>query len=376
LSLSRGLTLEGLAISYFYRNSRTYDTLMQMGRWFGYRGSYADLCRIWMSEESIEWYRTISEATDELRKDVKRYEDTDLTPMEFGLRVRSDITALIVTAYNKMRSAMVATVSTSLSGEAIETPELFTDKERNSSNLKCVEQLIADMFEKGHMIHVFNRINSSKEVYGFKDICKADIMDFLSLYQVTLRDTIFDTETLRKFIAQYGGDELDFWDISFVAGESSLPEYQIAPGYTVKRILRSYSLVSDDRIAKMLGSKRRLGSRTDAFFNLNEHQMREVKTLSQKETPSQKDYFRYIKRKPLLCIYMIELTDCKDQDKVESGIAAEIRGRFLDRPMVGIGIGIPNLGDVKTKYAKYVINKVQARNMESESEDIDIGDDE
>ena len=376
LSLSRGLTLEGLAISYFYRNSKTYDTLMQMGRWFGYRGGYADLCRIWMSEESIEWYRTISEATDELRKDVKRYEDTDLTPMDFGLRVRSDITALIVTAYNKMRSARMATVNTSLSGEAIETPELFTDKERNNTNLKCIEKFIAEISEKGHTIHTYQRINSTKKVFGFIDICKEDIMGLLSLYQVTLRDTIFDTETLRKFIAQYAGDELNFWDISFVSGESDLPEYKIAPEYSVKRIQRSYSLVSDDKIAKMSGSKRRLGSRTDAFFNLTEHQIREVKTLSQKETPSQKDYFRYIKRKPLLCIYMIELTDCKDQDKVESGVAAKISERFLDQPMVGIGIGIPKLGDLKTKYAKYVINKIQALNMDSESEDIDIGDDE
>jgi hypothetical protein len=41
-SLSRGLTLEGLTVSYFLRNSMMYDTLMQMGRWFGYRADYED----------------------------------------------------------------------------------------------------------------------------------------------------------------------------------------------------------------------------------------------------------------------------------------------------------------------------------------------
>ena len=47
-SLSRGLTLEGLVVSYFLRNSMMYDTLLQMGRWFGYRRGYEDLCRVWM----------------------------------------------------------------------------------------------------------------------------------------------------------------------------------------------------------------------------------------------------------------------------------------------------------------------------------------
>lgn len=57
LALSRGLTLEGLVISYFYRNTCTYDVLMQMGRWFGYRKNYEDLFRIWTHESSARWYR-------------------------------------------------------------------------------------------------------------------------------------------------------------------------------------------------------------------------------------------------------------------------------------------------------------------------------
>ena len=42
-TLSRGLTLEGLVCSYFERRSRNYDTLMQMGRWFGFRNGYRHL---------------------------------------------------------------------------------------------------------------------------------------------------------------------------------------------------------------------------------------------------------------------------------------------------------------------------------------------
>ena len=66
-SLSRGLTLEGLMVSYFLRNSVMYDTLMQMGRWFGYRAGYDDLCRVWMPEEAEGWYAHITESIEMLR---------------------------------------------------------------------------------------------------------------------------------------------------------------------------------------------------------------------------------------------------------------------------------------------------------------------
>ena len=71
LALSRGLTLEGLLTSYFYRNTATFDVLMQMGRWFGYRKGYEDIFQIWTSEESARWYDEISKASEDLKDDLK-----------------------------------------------------------------------------------------------------------------------------------------------------------------------------------------------------------------------------------------------------------------------------------------------------------------
>ena len=65
--LSRGLTLEGLSVSYYLRASRMYDTLMQMGRWFGYRPGYVDLCRLFISRELNEWFCHITLASEQLR---------------------------------------------------------------------------------------------------------------------------------------------------------------------------------------------------------------------------------------------------------------------------------------------------------------------
>ena len=101
-SLSRGLTLEGLSVSYMLRRSMMYDTLFQMGRWFGYRDDYDDLCRVWMPDEARGWYEHIAESIEELRKELVQMEIARATPQEFGLKVRSHPDSLMVTARNKM----------------------------------------------------------------------------------------------------------------------------------------------------------------------------------------------------------------------------------------------------------------------------------
>ncbi|WP_147309307.1 Z1 domain-containing protein, partial [Xanthomonas campestris] len=96
-SLSRGFTLEGLTVSYFLRNTQMYDTLLQMGRWFGYRDGFKDLCRLFIRSEASDWYGFIADATEELRDEIRRMELVGLTPMDFGLAVRSHPGTLLVT---------------------------------------------------------------------------------------------------------------------------------------------------------------------------------------------------------------------------------------------------------------------------------------
>lgn len=126
-SLSRGLTLEGLTVSYFLRNSMMYDTLMQMGRWFGYRPGYDDLCRVWMPEEAEGWYAHIAESIEELRDELRSMEAVGATPEQFGLKVRSHPDTLIVTARNKMGSDEKLVVSIGLANKFAETAILKRD---------------------------------------------------------------------------------------------------------------------------------------------------------------------------------------------------------------------------------------------------------
>lgn len=121
--LSRGLTLEGLSVSYYLRASRMYDTLMQMGRWFGFRLGYVDLCRLFTSRELNEWYCHITLASMELRNEFNYMSEiAGSTPEQYALRVRTHPGVLQISATNKIRSAV--NVNISWSGVLVETYKL------------------------------------------------------------------------------------------------------------------------------------------------------------------------------------------------------------------------------------------------------------
>lgn len=123
--LSRGLTLEGLAVSYFLRTTRMYDTLMQMGRWFGYRPGYLDVCRLYTTAELVQWYRHIALAEAELRKEFDYMVRAGLTPENYGLRVRTHPGGMIITALNKM--GWNQRVELSCAGTLVQTAHLPKD---------------------------------------------------------------------------------------------------------------------------------------------------------------------------------------------------------------------------------------------------------
>ena len=354
MSLSRGLTLEGLVISYFYRNSKMYDTLMQMGRWFGYRGKYADLCRIWMSDESIEWYRHISQATDELREEIKRYEDTGLTPMDFGLRVRSDITALLVTARNKMRSAESRECVISLSGVCIETPEIYSAEEKNEKNYHAIERFVSLLSHNGYSPDHIQKRDGEK--IGYRDIPMQYVIDFLRELDISPKNEQFNISSICNFISGYKGNELTKWDIAFASGKSDR-SVDLGEGVSYFCPDRSFTVINGGKILKISGSKRRLGTSSDGAFGLDETQLKAIREKAAAEgvaNPAQKSYFLNVTRNPLLTIYIVKLKGSADQ----SDSAVEAAEPYCGKLAVGFGVGIPTLSDQETKYARYVLNKV------------------
>lgn len=135
LALARGLTLEGLTVTYILRNASASDTLMQMARWFGYRQNYEDICRLYICQKASEHYEYIADAIEELRSEVRRMEIRGDTPEDFGLKVRRSETGIRITAANKMRTAKVVTLAQSFEARHVEGYALENSRETNDQNL-------------------------------------------------------------------------------------------------------------------------------------------------------------------------------------------------------------------------------------------------
>ena len=142
LALSRGLTLQGLTVSYVLRNVGAADTLLQMGRWFGYRPGFESLCRIHATGDMIADFEAISDAVEELRDDLVRMEKIGRTPNDFGLKVRQSPTGIAITAKNKMLSASPHPVSIDLSCKHLQGFEAFNDAECFRNNYEAAGEFV------------------------------------------------------------------------------------------------------------------------------------------------------------------------------------------------------------------------------------------
>jgi hypothetical protein len=144
-SLSRGLTLEGLSVSFLDRTTKMSDTLLQMGRWFGYRDGYGDLCRLYIDHQSHEFYVEINNTINALYAELEFMRSYNLTPKDFGLKVREVPGALQITAKNRMRSATIKTSSWDFWGTKYQSVNLFSDVESNIVNLNAAKELVSNM---------------------------------------------------------------------------------------------------------------------------------------------------------------------------------------------------------------------------------------
>ena len=173
--LSRGLTLEGLCVSYYLRASKMYDTLMQMGRWFGYRPGYVDLCRLFTSEELIRWYRHITLASEEMRRQFDVMAHQNKTPREFGLKVRTLPGVLQITATNKLRDAWPMKLS--YADALVETYSFARDAKRALRNYETVNSLLRKLGETSPQEE---RIS---QPYMWREVAVGRVLDFLRAYR-------------------------------------------------------------------------------------------------------------------------------------------------------------------------------------------------
>ena len=176
-TLSRGLTLEGLVVSYFTRTSNTYDTLLQMGRWFGYRPGYEDLPRIWMQPSLAVEFKFLSLVEEEIRQDMHHMERMKVTPREMGVRVRAHPGRLAIVARNKMHHADIVQVS--YSGERNQT---FIFDETNLQVIAANRKAVIDFLAACRETSPMNKAPKAPR-WSFADVPADKVVSFISSYR-------------------------------------------------------------------------------------------------------------------------------------------------------------------------------------------------
>ena len=140
--LSRGLTLEGLTTSYFIRTAKTYDSLLQMGRWFGFRFGYVDTCRIYTTQDLITQFREINAADAHLRYQIRDMIDSDKTPANYGYKIIQNDPKFRITQQNKMRTAGKE-IGNPYSGSLKQTYKFQVSPDIVMDNFRQVWQLVS-----------------------------------------------------------------------------------------------------------------------------------------------------------------------------------------------------------------------------------------
>lgn len=361
--LSRGLTLDGLVISYFFRHATATDTLLQMARWFGYREGYEDLCRVWITAEQATNFAYIERSVKELRADLVSMHNDGYTPADFGVAVRKHPGAMLITARNKMKTATEWKVRVSFSGRSPETSKLSSRASHVRSNYAAAEKLILGIDEDRTLKYVPREKTLSHRWTG---VNRQHVADFLGGFTAHVKDFQF-TRALEDHVRS--GSRHDSWDVVVMAGTAKAPTRDIGCR-TITLNQRTIAL-SDETFA-VAGSSRRLGSGSDFRLVIDVLAVSEMeKKYAENNTssnPPEAEYIRILER-PALFVYAM------DPEKIDDNGAGHKRPKD---PIVAVKLAFPhgssNPSD-GTDDIEYMITKTMLRKM-LESEDIDGGEDE
>ncbi|SDB85482.1 Z1 domain-containing protein [Sanguibacter gelidistatuariae] len=231
-TLSRGLTLEGLTSSYFVRSASAYDTLLQMGRWFGYREGYEDLVRIWMLEELQRWFADLSLVESEIRDQIESYAHESRSPADTAVRIRTH-PSMAITAAAKMRSAIDSQMS--YDGKRVQTI-LFNhlDADWLRANVDATRDLFAAAGGEPRLVH----FPSGRK--GFRNVPVKTVDTFLKSYKFHEGAVSMTSRLLTSYIRNENpSGALTSWNIVIVEGDAEMPTIDLGLTDLIHTITRS-----------------------------------------------------------------------------------------------------------------------------------------
>ncbi|WP_085535323.1 Z1 domain-containing protein [Massilibacteroides vaginae] len=343
--LSRGITLEGLSVSYYLRTTRMYDSLMQMGRWFGYRPGYVDLCRLYTTNQIFDWFNHITMATEEMRNDFDEMTATHQRPKDFRLKVRNHHGLLTITSLNKLHFS--EDIEISFSGENPQTYCLLKTKSAIDNNFNALKNLVDTIG--------FPSKENRKELKGntryllYPNVNIEALCSFIDAYRIEQPSII--NATLSDYIrTQSKADKIKEWSICIVSNtdEKVFVDYN---GKTPRKerkpneCVATYQLQHNNEVITMGCSVRnqQIG-RGGEFYLISKNQIDQTGDRQVDLTLQNKDFTyndikeqRKAEKKGLLLIYAL---DERGTPNVNNGI-----------PIIGYSLHFPRIDDeVKVSY--------------------------
>lgn len=372
LTLSRGLTLEGLCVSYFLRNSKAYDTLLQMGRWFGYRLGYEDICRVWMDPDVQNWFAHIADVVNELRSDVRRMHANRQPPSRFGIRVQSHPDALIVTAQNKMRHSKEIDVRVSFSEAGVETSFVPRSPNINRRNLEHVKSFTERLGTTN------KTMDGNRHYWSLVPPCAvATLLSNLEISQMNMhfiRDLTTKESPILSFISNNDIPELEEWDVCMPQGGGSALDDFFVPddsGISVAIEPRKRQFEKVPSSADYLKfNRQRVGEIGDEQAGLSAPEINAAKQawLAEIEKDPKKGktvpgyMYRRERERPLLTIHLVEPKDPDPESKKASRMmkAKEVGVDLI----VAVSLSFPRFDDTsERKVVPYKLNKVALKSL-------------
>lgn len=346
--LSRGLTLEGLSVSYFLRATKFYDTLMQMGRWFGYRPGYADLCRVYTTEQLVTWYRYIGNASEELKEQFDIMELSERTPDNFGLKVRSAPGMLMISSAAKIKGA--TDLNLSLSGQLLETYRISKNKTALESNLRALKSLIPGLGQVSGVVR-------QGQKYIWENVRYQQIDDFLRDYHT--QQLNIDPVVIRTYInRQQKNGVLTKWTVVLISNsDAKANDRQDIGGLTVgytsrlefeeeeadgsKTVSEDVYVIRNSHIISPPHEFIDMDSTDPRFINAKDETIRESTAKTPPKSPSGKFIRKYREQEnALLLLYVLDPKGFKHDSEL---------------PAVGYAISLPLLK--KDAGYPYKVNK-------------------
>lgn len=328
LSLSRGYTVEGLITSVFIRTTKTFDALMQMGRWFGHKKHILKHISVFTTPTIRNRFELIEESVVDLLKQIDEMTRLKLPPRDFGLNIRRHPNVIIeaavrelrsrqgldVVARNKRKAAHEVTIKLSLGNRIMETVRFLNDGESASQNDKLVKSLI-DGLEKSEKCNKYSPASypvlytdqKKENILGYLDVPNSFIKDFIVSFKLPIQrlsetNAKLPLRFLREFMEKPENKYLT-WDVSLVTGSVEEPIQLL--GRDWKKVKRSLELAKDDKSLKLPNNQLSIPGHEFRFLS-GEYQGMVDRSVARKERNDQSG-------KPLLLLFPVKPEEAKGQ---------------------------------------------------------------